>query len=48
MKRDDVHSKDIEARKAEKTRLKQINVLKKAKASILIKLLILISDSKII
>lgn len=44
MKRDDVYIKDIKARKFEKTRLKQINDLKKVKTSILIELLTLIAD----
>jgi hypothetical protein len=44
MEQDNVEKKGIEARKAEKARLKQINVLKKSKASIPIELLTLISD----
>jgi hypothetical protein len=46
MKRDEMQKKDIKVRKIEKARLKQINALKKVKASILIDLLIFIIDSK--
>jgi hypothetical protein len=46
MKRDEMQKKDIEVRKIEKTCLKQINALKKIKASIFIDLLIFIIDSK--
>jgi hypothetical protein len=46
MKRDEMQKKDIKARKIEKACLKQINALKKVKASIFIDLLIFIINSK--
>jgi hypothetical protein len=48
MKRDEIHTKDVIARKAEKTRIKQMKKMTKNRLFISVDLLQLITDLKIV
>jgi hypothetical protein len=48
MKRDEVHTKDVAARKAEKTRIKQMKEMTKNRLFISVDLLQLIADLEIV
>jgi hypothetical protein len=47
MKRDEVHAKDVIARKIEKARIKQIKEMTKSRLFISVELLQLIDDSEV-